>query len=360
MKSSGGTRGFIPMTPETITIARADLNAEASRGLIRALNEELSGIYSEPGATHFSLAAEEVTGGRGAFLVVYREEVPVGCGALRLLDAETAELKRMYVIPAARGTGLGRRLVTALEAEARALGVLRLVLETGVWQAAALALYRATGFHDIPLYGEYCLSPETSVCLGKELPRLSVTLSSDTALLVIDVQQGLDEPRWGARNNPDAEQRIADLLAAWRATGRPVIHVQHLSLEPQSPLRADRPGHAFKVEAQPLAGEPIFRKHVNSAFIGTDLEAHLRAHRIEALVIVGLTTDHCVSTTVRMAGNLGFAVTVVEDATATFERNGPNGAHFSADLMHRAALASLDGEFATVRSARDMLAAANV
>ena len=103
-----------------------------------------------------------------------------------------------------------------------------------------------------------------------------MTLSSGAALLLIDVQQGLDDPRWGARNNPDAEQRIADLLAAWRAARRPVIHVQHLSLVPDSPLRADAPGNAFKVEARPLDGEPVFRKHVNSAFIGTDLEAHLR------------------------------------------------------------------------------------
>ena len=183
-------------------------------------------------------------------------------------------------------------------------------------------------------------------------------LARRVALLLVDVQQGLDDPRYGVRNNPDAERRIADLLAAWRVTGRPVIHVQHLSLEPQSPLRADAPGHAFKPEALPMAGEPVFRKHVNSAFIGTDLEAHLRANGIEALVVVGITTDHCVSTTVRMAGNLGFTVIVVEDATATFERRGPDGTHYSADLMHGAALASLHGEFATVRSAQDVLAAA--
>jgi nicotinamidase-related amidase len=171
------------------------------------------------------------------------------------------------------------------------------------------------------------------------------------------VQQGLDDPRWGARNNPEAEQRIADLLAAWRAARQPVIHVQHLSLEPHSPLREDAPGHAFKVEAMPRPNEPVFRKHVNSAFIGTDLEAHLRANGIESLVIAGITTDHCVSSTARMAGNLGFTVTVAEDATATFERRGPDGTHYSADLMHRAALASLHGEFATVRTAREILAA---
>lgn len=157
------------MVSEAITIVRAELTADVSRGLIEALNAELSALYPEPGAKHFQLDPTEVAEGCGAFLVVYREGVPVGCGALRLLNADTAELKRMYVSPIVRGRGLGRRLMAALEAEARTLGVRRLVLETGVRQAAALALYQATGFHQIPLFGEYCLSPETSVCLGKDL-----------------------------------------------------------------------------------------------------------------------------------------------------------------------------------------------
>jgi nicotinamidase-related amidase len=134
--------------------------------------------------------------------------------------------------------------------------------------------------------------------------------------------------------------------------------VQHHSLEPGSPLRAGLPGAAFKPEARPRKGERIFRKHVNSAFIGTDLEAHLRARGIEELVLVGLTTDHCVSTTARMAGNLGFRVVVVEDATATFERLGPDGAHLDADLVHRVALASLHGEFGTVKSTLEVLSEA--
>ena len=183
---------------------------------------------------------------------------------------------------------------------------------------------------------------------------------SSAALLLIDIQQGLDDPCWGARNNPQAEQRVADLLAAWRAAGGPVIHVRHASLRPDSPLREGAPGHAFKTEALPIAGEPVFRKQVNSAFIGTDLEAYLRAHGIDSIVMAGLTTDHCVSTTARMAANLGFDVTLVDDATATFARHGPDGQHYSADVMHGAALASLQGEFATVRSTHDLLATANV
>ena len=177
---------------------------------------------------------------------------------------------------------------------------------------------------------------------------MSGAVSRGPALLLIDVQRGLDDPYYGVRNNLEAEQRMADLLAAWRSRGLPVIHVQHLSLRPESPLREGLPGNEFKDEVRPVPGEPVFRKHVNSAFIGTELERYLRAQGIGELVMAGLTTDHCVSTTARMAANLGFDVTVVVDATASFDRRAPDGSHLSGELMHQAALASLQGEFAAV------------
>jgi nicotinamidase-related amidase len=128
-----------------------------------------------------------------------------------------------------------------------------------------------------------------------------------------------------------------------------------MSTEPQSLLRPGLPGNAIKEEALPIAGEPLFQKNVNSAFIGTDLEAYLRSKGIKSLVMVGLTTEHCISSSARTAANLGFKVTVVADATATFGRRGFDGTQYSADLVHGVELASLNGEFATVRESHDVL-----
>lgn len=182
-------------------------------------------------------------------------------------------------------------------------------------------------------------------------------LNNSTALLVIDMQQGFDDPIWGQRNNPDAEQQVAHLLQVWRDASRPVIHVQHLSVLPTSPLRSGQSGCEFKPGAQPLPDEPIVQKTVNSAFIGTDLEAQLHQRQIASLVVVGLTTDHCVSTSTRMAANLGFPVWLVTDATATFGRVGPTGKPYSAAEMHDSALTSLQHEFATLVTTAELLAA---
>ncbi len=178
----------------------------------------------------------------------------------------------------------------------------------------------------------------------------------ESALLLIDVQKGFDNPAWGQRNNPEAETKIAEMLTAWRENDAPIIHVKHCSVSPKSPLHPDQPGNAFKDEALPQKGEPEFTKTVNSAFIGTGLEDYLHEQGLSSLVIVGLTTDHCVSTSTRMAANLGFDVILVSDATATFERNDIDGAHISAEDMHRVNLASLNDEFCVVKSTEEILA----
>jgi nicotinamidase-related amidase len=174
------------------------------------------------------------------------------------------------------------------------------------------------------------------------------TLPDDATLIVVDVQQAFDNKRWGERNNPDAEINIGRLLTAWRATSRPIIHVQHRNTGAGKLFSPDRPGFQFKPEAAPQGSEPVITKQVNSAVIGTDLETRLRRADITHLVICGLTTDHCVSTTARTAANLRFTIDLVADACATFERVGPGGRHWSAQQMHDSALASLHVEFARV------------
>jgi putative acetyltransferase len=154
---------------EILDIRRSTLASPEAARLIAALNAELTAKFPEPGATHFSLSGTDVKPGDGAFVIAYLDDVAVGCGAVRRLDETTAELKRMYVDPTVRGRGIGRRLVDALEREARQLGVTRVVLETGTRLAPAIRLYEGTGYARIPLFGEYVLSPDTSLCFGKSL-----------------------------------------------------------------------------------------------------------------------------------------------------------------------------------------------
>lgn len=168
------------------------------------------------------------------------------------------------------------------------------------------------------------------------------------ALIVIDMQKGFDETRWGARNNPQAEACVALLLNTWRKAGATLLHVHHCSVSATGSFQPGSRGIEAKPQAVPRPGERVYHKRVNSAFIGTSLEADLRKRGINSLVIAGLTTNHCVSTSVRMAGNLGFETYVVSDATATFARAGADGRVRSADEVHNAALGDLQGEFAEV------------
>jgi nicotinamidase-related amidase len=184
------------------------------------------------------------------------------------------------------------------------------------------------------------------------------TVAPNAALLIIDVQKGFDEPFWGRRNNPHMEKRIVELLDVWRASKRPVIHAKHNSIDPSSPLRPGQSGNDFKSAVAPMPGETVIEKSVNSCFIGTSLEAHLRQHGQDNVVIAGLTTNHCVSTTTRMAENLGFTAWVVSDATATFDRVGPDGICYAAEDIHAIALCDLHGEFAMVVDSRMVIDAA--
>lgn len=177
-----------------------------------------------------------------------------------------------------------------------------------------------------------------------------------SALILIDVQKGLEDPWFGARNNPAMEENGRRLLAAWRERGLPRVIVQHASATPGSPLRPDQPGYALKAGYEPLAGEKHIVKRENSAFIGTDLAAWLREHGLKRITVGGITTEHCVSTTVRMAANLGFAVELVGDAChATAKARVDGAGEIDAETVHQTELAILDGEFARVVTTDDVI-----
>jgi len=176
-----------------------------------------------------------------------------------------------------------------------------------------------------------------------------------TALLVVDVQQGFDDPSWGPRNNPDCEANVGALMGAWRAAGRPIVVVRHDSVHPASPLHPGRPGNALRPV---VSGRPdlLVAKHVNSAFYGTpDLHAWLQEHRVTGVAVCGVQTNMCCETTARMAGNLGYDTLFVLDATHTFDLPAHGGGVITADELARVTATNLHGEFADVVATRDLL-----
>jgi nicotinamidase-related amidase len=187
-----------------------------------------------------------------------------------------------------------------------------------------------------------------------------LSLPDRSALVLVDLQQAIDNPRWarhGPRNNPGAEAAAAALLARWRQLGWPIIHVRHDSTEPGSTYRPGSPGHPFKAEVAPAADETIVAKQVNSAFIGTDLDRRLRDLGAPALVVLGVITNNSLEATVRNAGNLGHRVFVPEDACFTFAVKDLRGKVWSAEDVHALSLANLNGEYATIVSSAEILAA---
>ena len=158
------------------------------------------------------------------------------------------------------------------------------------------------------------------------------------ALVVVDVQQGFeDEAWWGPRNNPDADSNILALVRCFESAGNAIIFVQHESLNPESPLHPDAPGHRLKAYLDGIDHDLLVTKSVNSSFHGSpDLDRWLRAREIDTVVIAGITTNHCCETTARIAGNLGYQTYFAIDATHTFDRTGPDETSLTADELSRA------------------------
>ena len=183
-------------------------------------------------------------------------------------------------------------------------------------------------------------------------------LPADTVLIIIDVQEAIDDPRWGPRNNLEAEANIAALIAAWRAESLPLVHIRHDSVDTASPYAPHGPGHRFKRCAAPLDGETVIGKNANSAFIGTGLEGLLDELGATTLVICGALTPNSVEATARHAGNLGYQVFVVGDACWAVDKTDLRGRLWLAEDVHALSLAHLHGEYASVVDAATTLRAA--
>ena len=177
------------------------------------------------------------------------------------------------------------------------------------------------------------------------------------ALLLVDIQDGLDESEFwgGSRNNPMAEENCRKILDYFREQEFPLFHIQHASVNSESPLYPGKAGQAIKKIVYPDEGEWIIQKNTNSAFVNTELQSLLNSSGISALIVVGLTTDHCISATVRSAADLGYKTTLISDATATYAKTGVDGNYYEADLIHSVELASLNGEFANIMDTGTLL-----
>lgn len=181
-------------------------------------------------------------------------------------------------------------------------------------------------------------------------------IKKNPALLLVDIQKAFLEKDYPGliRNNENAEFICGKILKKWRTLDLPIIHVRHSSTNPESKLHKSRPGFEFNDYVTPLENEMVLTKEVNSAFIGTNLENILIKSHIDTLVIVGMTTNHCISTTVRMSGNLGFDTYLISDSTACYNTKGLNGEIIDCNTIYNSALASLQEEFATVIDSKEL------
>lgn len=180
-------------------------------------------------------------------------------------------------------------------------------------------------------------------------------MKKDRALLIIDVQKAFNDSKWGIRNNPNAEIKMKTVLEACRKQNWWIIHIQHISQDSSSVFYKESAGVAFKKIVLPMKEEKVIQKTVNSAFIGTELEPFLKIKKIKTIAIMGLTTPHCVSTTARMSGNLGYKTYLLSDATAAFGLYDEHEQFIEAETIHRISLATIHDEFATVIDSKSFL-----
>ena len=183
------------------------------------------------------------------------------------------------------------------------------------------------------------------------------TVGSDTALIVLDVQKAIDDPKWDSKNNPGYADVIATLLAEFRAANLPVIHIRHEEANPASTFYARGPGQPFKDEALPLDGETVITKTVNCAFIGTDLEAYLREQGIKRLIFTGVVIHNSMDVSIRAAHCYGFEVFLPTDATSAIDVTDARGRLFDAQTVFDLYATVLASEYCTLTTSAEVIAA---
>ena len=177
------------------------------------------------------------------------------------------------------------------------------------------------------------------------------------ALLIVDIQNDyFAGGRMELQGSDSASLRAGELLAQFRVARLPVIHVQHISVRPGATFfLPDTEGVRIHTNVAPAEHETVITKHFPNAFRDTGLLEHLRAAEIDELVIAGMMTHMCVDATTRAASDLGFRCLLAHDACAT-RALAFGGTTIPADHVHGAFVAALSGAYATVRSARELLA----
>ena len=184
-----------------------------------------------------------------------------------------------------------------------------------------------------------------------------MNLFANTVLLPIDMQRAFDVKPWPRRWNNSVDKNGLAILAAWRKAQLPIIHVRHDSVQTNSTLGSGTQGNQFRLGFEPLEGEPVVSKSVNSAFIGTDLDLRLRRMGAAKIFTFGISTDMCVSTTIRTGSNMGWKLDLIEDACDCFDLPHPSGGVIAARDVHAAHVATLGFEFCDVTSTAKVLAA---
>ncbi|MEP3655897.1 MAG: cysteine hydrolase family protein [Litorimonas sp.] len=176
-------------------------------------------------------------------------------------------------------------------------------------------------------------------------------------MVILDLQKAIDHPDWGSRHNPDAEDRVARILAVWRRKGWPVIHVRHRSSSPGSHYAPNQIGYDFKPEVEPIDGETIVTKSVHSAFIENGLREAMTRAGTKSLILAGVKTNNSIEATVRHGHNLGYDIYLLGDACFTHDQIDWNGKTWRAEDVHALTLSNLNEEFCTVTTVDAVLAA---